>query len=143
MEQYEKMMIHLMEGFDEHLESEKKIILLEECGRKCIQDRRVELIQDAKKAYQESNDMNDFLKRLSVIYPSLHVSDDEVAFIWEDCGCPIIGKIPPGEISPTICYCSRGWVKELLKAATGKSVEVIIDEAITKGDPHCKLRVVF
>lgn len=143
MKQCEKMIIDLMVGFDHHLELEKRIILLEECGRKCIHDRREKLIQDAKALYQNSMDMNDFLKRLSKIYTSLHITTNEVAFIWDKCYCPIIANIPSGQISPTFCNCSRGWVKELIESATGQSVDVVIDEAVTKGDSRCKLRVII
>ena len=143
MNRSEKMMINLMEGFDKHLDREKKILLLEECGRKCIQDRHEKLLQDAKLLYKNSNDMNEFLIKLSGIYESLQVSDEEIAFVWDKCYCPIINKIPKGKISPTFCNCSRGWVKELLESATNKPVEVFIDESVTKGDTRCKLRVLF
>ncbi|HUU78361.1 MAG TPA: DUF6144 family protein [candidate division Zixibacteria bacterium] len=143
MKRYEKLLIDLMNGFDRHLESDKKILLLEECGRKCIQDRHPKLLQDAKSLYKDSSDIKDILGKLSKIYDSLHVSDEEVVFIWDKCYCPIIGEIPSGKISPTFCNCSRGWVKELIEAATKKSVEVVIDEAVTKGDSRCKLRVIF
>lgn len=143
MKRYEKLLIDMMDGFDTYLEPEKKVLLLEECGRKCIQDRHHKLIQDAKKLYKNSNDLKDFLGKLSKRYESLQVSDQEVAFIWDKCYCPVIGKIPVGKISPTFCNCSRGWVKELLEVAIEKPVEVIIDEAVTKGDNRCKLRVIF
>lgn len=143
MKRSEKMMINLMEGFDKHLEPEKKKLLLEECGRKCIQDRHEILLQDAKMLYKNSNDMNEFLGKLSKIYESLQITDEEIAFVWEKCFCPIINKIPAGEISPTFCNCSRGWVKELLEGATEKPVEVFIDESITKGDTRCKLRIII
>jgi predicted hydrocarbon binding protein len=143
LKEYEKLLINLVDGFDKHLESEKKILLLEECGRKCIQDRHEQLLQNAKLLYKKTNDMREFLEKLCEIYDSLHVSDEEVVFIWDKCYCPVIGNIPAGKISPTICHCSRGWVKELLEGAIEKPVKVIIDEAITKGDIRCKLRVIF
>ncbi|MFW9923735.1 MAG: DUF6144 family protein [Candidatus Thorarchaeota archaeon] len=136
-------MIDLMDGFDKYLEQEKKIILLEDCGRKCLHDRREELVQKAKNLYRNSNDIIDFLEKLSKIYTSLYITNDEIAFIWDKCYCPIIGDIPPGQISPTYCNCSRGWVKELIESASGKSIDVIIDEAVTKGDSRCKLRVII
>ena len=143
MEQYEKLMIDLMDGFDKYLESEKSIIILEECGRKCLQNRHEKLINDAKKIYNDSKDLNDFFIKLSKIYSYLQIKDEEVAFVWDNCYCPVIGKIPAGQISPTICNCSRGWVKELIEGSIGKSVEVIIDESITNGDSRCKLRVII
>lgn len=143
MKRYEKMIINLMDGFDKHLEPEKKILLLEECGRKCIHDKHEKLIQNAKMLYKNSIDMKGFLGKLSKIYDSLQVTDDEVAFIWTKCGCPIINKIPKGKLSPTFCHCSQGWVKELLEVATEKSVKVFLDETITKGNTRCKLRVVI
>lgn len=137
------MMVNLMDGFDKHLESEKKILLLEECGRKCIQDRHENLIQKAKVLYKNSNDLEEFLGKLSKIYESLQITDDEIAFIWDKCYCPVINKIPAGKISPTFCNCSRGWVKELLEIATEKPVEVILEETVTNGNTRCKLRVII
>ncbi|NPE08456.1 MAG: hypothetical protein GNW80_09280 [Asgard group archaeon] len=143
MERCEKMMINLMDGFDKHLDPEKKILLLEECGRKCIHDRHKKLIQDAKSLYKNSNDMKEFLGKLSKIYDSLQITKEEVAFIWDKCYCPVINKIPAGKISPTFCNCSRGWVKELLETAIEKPVEVILEETVTKGNSRCKLRVLI
>lgn len=143
MKQFEKILIGLMDGFDRHLELDKRILILEECGRKCIQDRRKKLIKNAEIISKNSNDINDYLVQLSKVYESLHVSYEEVVFIWDKCYCPVIGKIPAGKISSTFCNCSRGWVKELVEIGAKESVEVIIDEAITKGDSRCKLRVII
>jgi predicted hydrocarbon binding protein len=141
LKQYEKMLINLMDGLDKHLEFEKKILLLEECGRKCIRDKNEKLIQKANKLYKNSNDLKDFLGKFSKIYDSLKITDDEIIIIWEKCLCPIINKIPTGMISSTFCNCSRGWVKELFEGAIEKPVEVILEESITKGNSRCKLRV--
>ncbi|NHK30348.1 MAG: hypothetical protein FK730_03290 [Asgard group archaeon] len=143
MKQYEKMLINLIEGFDKHLKPEKKILLLEECGRKCIRDTKEELIKKANKLYKNSNDLKDFLIKFSKIYDSLQIKDDEIIIIWEKCFCPVIGKIPPGKISPTFCHCSQGWVKELFEGAIEQPIDVIIEESVTKGDARCMLRVLF
>ena len=143
MRKFEKMMINLVNGFDKHLDPEKKILLLEECGRKCIRDKGERFIQNANDLYKNSKDLQDFLEKFSKIYDSLHITDDEVAVIYPKCLCPTINKIPPGKISPTYCNCSRGWVKELFESATEKAVEVFLDESITKGNTRCKLRVVI
>ncbi|NHJ41006.1 MAG: hypothetical protein FK731_13325 [Asgard group archaeon] len=143
MKHYEKMIVNIIDGFDEHLESEKKILLLEDCGRKCIHDRFEKLIQKANKLYKSSNDLNDFLVKFGKIYDSMQIIDDEIIIVWEKCSCPVINKIPAGKISSTFCHCSRGWVKELFEVATGKSVEVILEESITKGDSRCKVNVIF
>ena len=135
------MITNLVDEFDKHLSSEKKNLILEECGRKCIQDRHKKLLQDAKSLYKNSNDMKEFLEKLSKRYTSLHVTDEEIAFIWDKCYCPIINKIPAEKISPTYCNCSRGWVKELLENAINKPVDVFIEESVTKGNSRCKLTV--
>jgi predicted hydrocarbon binding protein len=137
------MMINLMEGFDRHLEPEKKILLLEECGRKCIRDTNEELIKNTNELYKNSNDLKDFLEEFNKLYDSLQIIDDEVIIIWEKCFCPIIGKIPPDMISSTFCHCSRGWVKELFEGAMEQPIDVIIEESITKGDSRCRLRILF
>ena len=143
MRKYEKMMINLVDGLDKHLEPEKKILLLEECGRKCIRDKGERFIQNANELYKKSNDVMDFFEKFSKVYDSLHVTDDEVAVIYPKCLCPIINKIPSEKISSSYCNCSRGWVKELFESATEKPVEVILDESITKGNTRCKLRVII
>lgn len=132
MRRYEKMMINLMDGFDKHLEAEKKILLLEECGRKCIRDKNEKLIQNANKLYKNSNDLKDFLEKFSKIYDSLQITDDEVVIIWAKCFCPIINKIPAGKISSTYCNCSRGWVKELFEGAIEKPVEKFLRNPLQK-----------
>jgi hypothetical protein len=55
----------------------------------------------------------------------------------------MVNKMPEGQMSPTWCNCSVGWVKALFEGATGRSVGVILEKSVIKGDDGCRLMVVF
>ena len=43
--------------------------------------------------------------------------------------------------SPTLCLCSRGWVKAVFTEALGEEVEVELVQAIGRGDECCEFMV--
>jgi predicted hydrocarbon binding protein len=45
---------------------------------------------------------------------------------------------PEGEISPTYCHCSKGFVKKLWKTVLEKPVEVELIQSAIPGANECK-----
>ena len=52
------------------------------------------------------------------------------------CMCPLVESGPPG-LSPTFCYCSTGYVKEIFERTTGKPVTVDLIESLKMGGKDC------
>ena len=130
----------LMDGLDEHVDDEGCRAVLERCGRECIPKSR---IRKAKDLYDRSESLEDFLERYAASNEHLRLEDDGVFMVYPRCFCSLVNKMPEGQMSPTWCNCSVGWVKALFEGATGRSVGVILEKSVIKGDDGCRLMVVF
>jgi hypothetical protein len=136
----ERWITHLIAGLDEHVDKETRAKVLEQCGRQC---QSQSFIKKARNIYQKSENINEFLDRFGQVYKHLHKEGDSVYIIYPKCYCSFVNKIPPEKLSATYCNCSRGWAKALFKEALGRSVEVIMEESIMKGDKQCKFRIIL
>ncbi|MDH5450165.1 MAG: DUF6144 family protein [Candidatus Bathyarchaeota archaeon] len=136
----ERWITHLIAGLDEHVDKETRAKVLEQCGRQC---QSQSFIKKARNIYQKSENINEFLDRFGQVYKHLHKEGDSVYIIYPKCYCSFVNKIPPEKLSATYCNCSRGWAKALFKGALGRSVEVIMEESIMKGDKQCKFKIIL
>ncbi len=59
----------------------------------------------------------------------------------EVCLCPVAEGQPPKRLSPTFCWCSLGYVKEMHERLLGRPVEVELLEAVLLGQPRCRFRI--
>ena len=59
------------------------------------------------------------------------------------CHCPVVkAAILSGEsISFTFCNCGAGWFKPLWERILGKSVEVVCEESVLRGDDRCHFAI--
>ena len=128
----------LIAGLKEHVEEETAAKVLEQCGRQCQSESFVE---KAKRIYEKSEDVNEFLDKFGQVYKHLHREGNKVYIVYPKCYCSQVNKIPAGILSATYCNCSRGWVKALFEGALGQPVDVILEESIIKGDKQCRLRI--
>jgi len=136
----ERWIAWVIAGLDECVDEETKAKILERCGRQCQSEN---FINKARKIYEKTESIDEFLEKLGQIYKNLHREGDQVYIIYPKCYCPNVNKIPPGKLSATYCNCSRGWAKALFEGALGKPVEVIMEKSIVKGDNQCKFRIVL
>jgi len=136
----EKWIAWIIAALDEHVDEETKAKILEQCGRQCQSES---FVRKARKIYEKSENVEEFLNRFGQVYENLHREGDEVYIIHPKCYCPNVNKIPPGKLSATYCNCSRGWAKELLKGALGSPVEVVMEKSIVNGDEQCKFKIVL
>jgi effector-binding domain-containing protein len=56
------------------------------------------------------------------------------------CHCPI-ARQRLDEISPTICYCSTGWYRQLWEGVLGKPVRVKLLRCMTQGADSCQFAI--
>lgn len=130
----------LIAAMDEFLDEETKVKVLEQCGRQCQSEN---FIRKARKIYEKSDDIDEFLDEFGQVYENLHREGDKVYIIYPRCYCPNVNKIPLGKLSATYCNCSQGWAKALFEGALGRPVEVIMEKSIVKGDEHCRFRIIL
>jgi len=127
-----------MSGLDENVDKETIVKILEKCGRQCQTDT---LIKKAKRIYEETRSTDKFIEEFSRVYRHLHREGDKIYLTYPKCYCSQVNKVPKGKISSTYCNCSRGWAKALFEGATGKPVEVKLEQSIINGDDQCKFRI--
>lgn len=57
------------------------------------------------------------------------------------CLCPTAEAQKAGELSPTYCLCSVGYVREMHERILGRSVEVELVDSVLRGGKRCKFRL--
>src|SRR5512136_3036398 len=57
------------------------------------------------------------------------------------CLCPTAEAQKAGEISPTFCHCSVGYVQEMHERMLGRPVEVELVDSVLRGGKRCKFRM--
>jgi hypothetical protein len=57
------------------------------------------------------------------------------------CLCPVAEAQKAGQLSPTYCICSVGYVKELHERMLGRPVEVELVDSVLRGGKRCKFRL--
>jgi hypothetical protein len=57
------------------------------------------------------------------------------------CLCPTAEAQKAGEISPTFCLCSVGYVQEMHERMLGRPVEVELVDSVLRGGKRCKFRM--
>jgi hypothetical protein len=57
------------------------------------------------------------------------------------CLCPMAEAQKPGQISPTYCLCSVGYVKEMHERMLGRPVEVELVDSVLIGGKRCRFRM--
>lgn len=130
----------LINGLDEHVDDKTKVRVLEQCGRQCQSQRFVE---KARKIYEKSENIDEFLNEFMKVYKNLHREDDKIFIVYPKCYCSHVNKIPQEKLSSTFCNCSRGWAKELFEGALGRHVDLLMEESIVNGDKQCKFQIVL
>lgn len=137
MKQLHKWIGNLLASLDEHVNEDTRVKVLETCGRSCISQS---FLKKAKACHKKAKDVTDFLEKFSEIYSHLHIDQDNVYVVYPKCYCSLV-RDHPGGLSPSWCYCSQGWVKELFESVLERPIQVELEKSIVRGDECCRLRV--
>lgn len=57
------------------------------------------------------------------------------------CLCPTAEAQKAGELSPTYCHCSVGYVREMHERILGRTVEVELVDSVLRGGKRCRFRM--
>jgi hypothetical protein len=57
------------------------------------------------------------------------------------CLCPAVEAQSAATMSPTYCWCSVGYVKEMHERIFGRPVDVELTQAVLTGHPRCRFRI--
>lgn len=134
----ENWLTALITALDESVDEETRVRVLEQCGRRC---QTQSLVKKAKRIYERSRNVDEFLTEFGRVYIHLHRDGDNVYIIYPRCYCTFVNKMPRGRLSATWCNCSRGWAKALFEGVLGHPIEVTAEETIIRGDKQCKFKI--
>jgi len=134
------LLCSVLKGLDEvDLETRKRIMEL--CGEACAHsDGDVEI---AKGISEEATDEEEILSRANKEIPWCGTwirKGNTIQATCEKCGCPLV-RNEVIDLTGTLCYCSRGWVKKIFQTLLKKPLNVELEKSIGLGDKVCKFVV--
>lgn len=132
-----KWLVNMLETLDSTVDEETRTRILENCGRKCIGGG---FLARAQALARKSKDQEEFLEKLGKVWKHLHIDDNGVFVVYEQCYCPMV-KAYKGKLSPSFCNCSVGWIKELFESSLNKSVIVEKLGTIKQESERCKFKI--
>lgn len=136
----ENWLTALVDALDDSVDEETRVRVLEQCGRRC---QTQSLVKKARRIYEKSKSVDEFLDEFGRVYRHLHREGDNVYIVYPRCYCSFVNKMPAGRLSATYCNCSRGWAKALFEGALGRPVEVVTEQTIVNGDKQCKFKIIL
>lgn len=121
------------------IETTKKV--MRPCGYQCISNK---VIKTTKLFYMESDNIEEFLKRLNENHIGggyLHTKDNKIIALYDRCYCGIPKSAE--NISSIYCECSAGWFEKLFSSVFGKEVDVKGIDTILNGADKCTFEISF
>jgi len=146
----DKWLVRFFDVFDANLDeaTRKKIMMAN--GKACLlawyketnqQPRPEPLTLERLAAWAEQNKREDYRVEGNVIhFQYLSAAETGLPAPENKCLCTLVESKPAG-LSPTYCYCSVGYVKEMHEQLFKKPVEVELVSAVLRGDPRCKFKI--
>jgi len=133
----------LVSGLHAEADQETAARVMEYCGRACAAHfGSVAAVETLRRDLEGIDELLERLNQQEDFWCGRWVRDGEVIYsVCERCGCPLVqtGWV---EVSPTLCQCSRGWVKTVFEAVLDRPVDVDLQQAIGRGDAVCRYVVV-
>ena len=133
----------LVSGLHAEVDEETAARVMEHCGRACAAHfGSVAAVETLRRDLEGIDELLDGLNQQEDFWCGRWVRDGEViTSVCESCGCPLVqtGWV---EVSPTLCQCSRGWVRAVFEAVLDRPVRVDLQQAIGRGDDVCRYVVV-
>lgn len=125
-----------MERMDSMLDEKTRIEVMERCSCDFEARKRV-----ARRIYEESTDIDDFIKRLGMRCNKLErVGNILYSIKTEGCDCGWV-RATKTPISPTFCHCGKGYIARYFEAVFQKPVRVDVIQAAVWGDEVCRFAI--
>lgn len=125
-----------MAEMDRMLSEDQRIQVMERCS--CDFEKRK---REARRAYEDSEDIDDFIKRLGNRCNHLERQGD-ILYCTKtgecDCGWVRATKTP---MLRTYCHCGKGYIMKYFEAAFQRPVKVDLLKSIICGDDICQFAI--
>ena len=138
-----------MNVMDNNLDEKTRKKIMENCGKECFCSAHSEV----KWPNQGIETVDKYLRQIEALYgkENAYREDNKIYFNYiqnpkglkiEDgyCLCPLTEDGPEG-LSPTYCFCSTGYVKELFERMMGQTVKVELLESLRRGGKKCRFLI--
>jgi predicted hydrocarbon binding protein len=127
----------VIDGISEFVDDETKMKILEHCGKACsIYHGHLEKVADMKEKGQNLEEILTYMNHENMWCGDWIHKEGIISSTCEECECPLfLAKMI--KLSPTFCYCSRGFVKSLFEEILERPVSVELKKAIGRGDKSC------
>lgn len=130
----------MIKSLDDKVDENARIRILEDCGRACAKRRAVKKVQALKARIKDLDKLLQEINKQHFWTDNLYRDNNTIYAIYSNCYCALIRE-GPENLSPSFCYCSRGWVKELAELIVEKPVEIEIVQTIKRGGTICKFAI--
>ena len=142
IELFQEWVATLVSALEVQVGEDMRAELMESCGRVCaLHHGSIEQAMAIKQSTKEIDELLDKLNQQKGFWCESWIRDgDTVYSVCEYCGCPLT-RAGLVTLSPTLCNCSRGWVKAVFEAVLERPVEVELEQAIGRGDEVCRFSV--
>jgi hypothetical protein len=126
----------LIDQADAQLTEAQRKALLEARGRSCARGGA------AAHAARFEGRLHEFIVDMqSHLGPdAVRREGDLVQVTYSQCLCPLVAKMQE-PLSPSYCFCSAGWLKEVFATVSGQPVTVEILETVKRGGQRCRFDV--
>jgi len=149
----------VIDRIDKTAKEHEKYDILSPCAHKFSRKR----IESLESIYKETGDLNEVLKEMHKDYEWYEdpVLKDNIIYVTKIpydpegyknahtlkekqanyCHCSLVRNHFNEGISPTFCYCSAGWYRQLWEGIIGRPVNIKILKTLIKGDQNCKFAI--
>ena len=131
---------NMMEVLDRNVALRTRKELMESCGRQCIGSS---ILKKALRLTAQAHDLDELLVRLNeanIGGGNLRREGDIIYAEYYRCYCGSVSRTRL-RFSPTYCYCSCGWYRQLFETVLKKPVRVELLESIIQGDSRCWFKI--
>ncbi|MFB0504989.1 MAG: DUF6144 family protein [Candidatus Bathyarchaeia archaeon] len=137
-----------MEKLDKLIDEGTKFKIMENCGYNCakINKRAIEEAVARRRRFKTADEFMEAEQKKPTKGTRL-VREGNVLYQYYTpqsygvrCYCEMVAAAE-GEISPTYCHCSKGFVEKLWEAVLEKSVDVEFIQSVISGANECKFTI--
>ena len=128
-----------MERLDALSDTEARHGIMEECGHQCAASN-LRSLKKVQVLYRQTGDLDQVLAAIQqgAVRFRLRREGDVVHIFYERCFCSLVNAAQ-SVLSPTYCYCSKGFTQTVWEGILGRPVKVALARSIVAGASECEI----
>jgi hypothetical protein len=130
----------MMDALDQAVDEPTRQAIMQACGRQCIGNSTLDKARKLAKAASGLDDLLAQLNQAHIGGGHLHHEGDVIHATYTRCYCGSVNQTKE-PFSPTYCYCSCGWYRQLFETLLERPVAVELVSSIIQGDESCRFLI--